>query len=194
MERAHSRTRDEHTVTDSESHDHTDPLKHSDTQRAHNRFDPRPTDARGTFGDQTTHRRRSRTTRCQSAATDQGEAAPDSKEAALSEPNPAPSRSHTEHYITEHLPTCLQPTSARRRSTATAVRRADVRYHHWLDLESASITRADSVSPFTIGWNRLRFVFRIPSTDFCIPYGHLRNCICVDPVTCAHVTLTVWDR
>ena len=79
----------------------------------------RPTSHRRTG--KTTHRRRSRTTRCQSAATDQGEAAPDSKEAALRELNPAPSRSHTEHCITEHLPTCLLPTSARRRSTATAV-------------------------------------------------------------------------
>ena len=166
----HTHTRDVHTVahgtsTQSQTANPTTIPTHSNTQ-THNELTTDSTHVPQTHGDQTTHRRRSRTTRCQSAATDQGEAAPDSKEAALSEPNPAPSRSHTEHYIiymyiTEHLLTCLQPTSARRRSTATAVRRADVRYHHWLDLESAFAYRTDIVDP---------------------------------DVTCAHVTLTVWDR
>ena len=99
----HTHTRDVHTVahgtsTQSQTANPTTIPTHSNTQ-THNELTTDSTHVPQTHGDQTTHRRRSRTTRCQSAATDQGEAAPESEEAAPSEPNPAPSPpAPTEHY------------------------------------------------------------------------------------------------
>ena len=112
--RAHSRTLDEHTVTDRESHDHTDPQRHTTMHT---------TTQAQTSTDSTrrrTGKNRSRTPRCQSAATDQGEAAPDSEEGG--EPNPAPSRSQSAS------PRLLE-----------GGRRADGRYHHWLESASFSL-------------------------------------------------------
>ena len=75
--RAHSRTRDEHTVTDRESHDQTDPQTRS---HGHTSSQPiRPTQTHGE--DQVTH--------------DPVPIRGDSEEAAPSEPNPDPSRSQS---------------------------------------------------------------------------------------------------
>ena len=132
--RAHSRTRDEHTVTERESHDNTDPQRHTSSDI--NRFDPQ------THGEeQVTHdpvlirgdgprggRPRLRRGRPQ-----------------RTQPCPLPLPQST---ITEHLPT----------SAREGGRGERIRYHHWLDPESASITA--SGFGITIGWNRLLFAFR----------------------------------
>ena len=186
MERAHSRTRDEHTVTDSESHDHTDPLKHSDTQRAHNRFDPRPTDARG---------------------PDHAQEAVTHDPVPIRGDGPRGGRPRFKRGRPQRTQPCPLPLPHRALSNRAPPHVSSTHVCSKAVHGDSCPASGRSVSPLAgpgIGFyhgERIRYHHSpLAGIGFFLCLGFLaptfayRTDIFVDPVTCAHVTLTVWDR